>query len=195
MPSLIAHINNTKIGHLTKTTDGSMQFCYDDNWLDEPNAYPISLSLPLQSQPHIGDPVANYFDNLLPDLTSTRQNIQRRHSTDSTDVFDLLHAIGHDCVGSLSLLPANEIHNGRASTRLEPLSVRNLHDIVTAHEYQFPLACPISTTSASQYLGRKRKLRFLKSKMIGFYPVWITQALTFSNFRSALFSSQRQHLI
>jgi serine/threonine-protein kinase HipA len=83
MPSLIAHINNTKIGHLTKTTDGSMQFCYDDNWLDKPNAYPISLSLPLQSQPHKGDPVANYFDNLLPDLTSTRKNIQCRHSVNN----------------------------------------------------------------------------------------------------------------
>ncbi|MDF4881608.1 HipA N-terminal domain-containing protein, partial [Vibrio parahaemolyticus] len=44
---LVAHINNTKVGHLTRLDDGSLQFCYDDNWLDEPNAYPISLSLPL----------------------------------------------------------------------------------------------------------------------------------------------------
>ncbi|MBJ6878082.1 HipA N-terminal domain-containing protein, partial [Vibrio cholerae] len=81
---------------------------------------PISLSLPIQSQPLKGDPVVNYFDNLLPDLTSTRKNIQRRYNTDSTEVFDLLHAIGSDCVGSLSLLPGNEVHNGLTSTQLEP---------------------------------------------------------------------------
>ncbi|THE61202.1 type II toxin-antitoxin system HipA family toxin [Vibrio parahaemolyticus] len=170
MPSLIALINNTKIGHLTKTTDGSMQFCYDDNWLDKLNAYPISLSLPLQSQLHEGDPVANYFDNLLPDLTSTRQNIQRRYSTDSTGVFDLLHAIGHDCVGSLSLLPANEVHNGRASTRLEPLSVHNLHNIVTAHEYQFPLGMSNKHDFRFTISGAQEKTALLKIKNDWFLP-------------------------
>ncbi|MDG2897911.1 HipA N-terminal domain-containing protein, partial [Vibrio parahaemolyticus] len=116
-----------------------MQFCYDDNWLDKPNAYPISLSLPLQSQPHKGDPVANYFDNLLPDLTSTRKNIQRRYSTDSTNTFDLLHATGRDCVGSLSLVPETEIKDSVALTKLEPLSVDDLRSIITAHKQQNPL--------------------------------------------------------
>ncbi|TOI73274.1 HipA N-terminal domain-containing protein, partial [Vibrio parahaemolyticus] len=135
----MAHINNTKVAHLTKLTNGKLQFCYDDNWLDEPNAYPISLSLPLQSQPHIGDPVANYFDNLLPDLTSTRKNIQRRYSTDSTNTFDLLHATGRDCVGSLSLVPETEIKDSVALTKLEPLSGDDLRSIITAHKQQNPL--------------------------------------------------------
>ncbi|KXZ34443.1 hypothetical protein A0H77_22950 [Vibrio alginolyticus] len=111
MPSLIAHINNTEVGHLTKSTDGKLQFCYDKKWLDQPYTYPISLSLPLQNQPHKGDPVANYFDNLLPDLTSVRQNLQSRYQTPSTHVFDILHAIGRDCVGSLSLVPETEIED------------------------------------------------------------------------------------
>ncbi|EGR0489724.1 type II toxin-antitoxin system HipA family toxin [Vibrio cholerae] len=170
MPSLIAHINNTKIGHLTKTTDGSMQFCYDDNWLDKPNAYPISLSLPLQSQPHKGDPVANYFDNLLPDLTSTRKNIQCRHSTASTNTFDLLHAIGRDCVGSLSLLPENEVQNGLASTRLEPLSVRNLHNIFTAHEYQVPLGMIDKHDFRITISGAQEKTALLNIKDEWFLP-------------------------
>ncbi|EKL9828628.1 type II toxin-antitoxin system HipA family toxin [Vibrio alginolyticus] len=172
MTTLLIHINSTKVAHLIKLTNGKLQFCYDDNWLAQSNAYPISLSLPLQSQLHEGDPVANYFDNLLPDLTSTRQNIQRRYSTASTDVFDLLHAIGHDCVGSLSLLPANanEVHNGRASTRLEPLSVHNLHNIVTAHEYQFPLGMSNKHNFRFTISGAQEKTALLKIKNDWFLP-------------------------
>ncbi len=170
MPSLIAHINNTKIGHLTKTTDGSMQFCYDDNWLDKPNAYPISLSLPLQSQPHKGDPVANYFDNLLPDLTSTRKNIQRRYSTDSTNTFDLLHATGRDCVGSLSLVPETEIKDSVALTKLEPLSVDDLRSIITAHKQQNPLGMINKHDFRITISGAQEKTALLKIKNDWFLP-------------------------
>ncbi|MFW9699882.1 HipA domain-containing protein [Vibrio parahaemolyticus] len=139
MPSLIVYINNTKIGHLTKDTDGRMQFCYDEKWLAQSDAYPISISLPLQIQPHKGDPVANYFENLLPDLTSVRRNLQNRYQTTSTHMFDLLHAIGRDCVGSLSLVPATEIVDSLAPTMLEPLSIDCLHDILSAHKHDIPL--------------------------------------------------------
>ncbi|HCE1978770.1 TPA: type II toxin-antitoxin system HipA family toxin [Vibrio parahaemolyticus] len=170
MTSLLIHINNTKVGHLTKITNSQMQFCYDKKWLDQPHAYPISLSLPLQHQPHKGDPVANYFDNLLPDLTSTRKNIQRRYSTDSTNTLDLLHAIGRDCVGSLSLLPENEVQNCLASTRLEPLSVRNLHNIFTAHEYQFPLGMSNKHDFRFTISGAQEKTALLKIKNDWFLP-------------------------
>ncbi|HFD4063772.1 TPA: type II toxin-antitoxin system HipA family toxin [Vibrio parahaemolyticus] len=139
MPSLIAYINNTKVGHLTRLNDGSLQFCYDNNWLEQPNPYPISLSLALQSQPHKGDPVTNYFENLLPDLTSIRQNLQNRYQTTSTHVFNLLHAIGRDCVGSLSLVPEPEIVDSLAPSKLEPLSIDCLHDILSAHKHDIPL--------------------------------------------------------
>ncbi|EJL6463573.1 type II toxin-antitoxin system HipA family toxin [Vibrio cholerae] len=170
MNTLIAYINHTKVGHITKLYRDDLQFCYDDSWLNKPNAYPISLSLPIQSQPLKGDPVVNYFDNLLPDLTSTRKNIQRRYNTDSTEVFDLLHAIGSDCVGSLSLLPGNEVHNGLTSTQLEPLSVRNLHNIVTAHEYRFPLGMSNKHDFRISISGAQEKTALVKIKNDWFLP-------------------------
>ncbi|WP_342638963.1 HipA N-terminal domain-containing protein [Vibrio metschnikovii] len=45
---LVAYINKTKVGHLTRLADGKLQFCYHEKWLSQPNTYPISLSLPLQ---------------------------------------------------------------------------------------------------------------------------------------------------
>ncbi len=116
-----------------------MQFCYDEKWLAQSDANPISLSLPLQIQPHKGDPVANYFENLLPDLTSVRRNLQNRYQTTSTHMFDLLHAIGRDCVGSLSLVPETEIVDSLAPTMLEPLSIDCLYEILSAHKHDIPL--------------------------------------------------------
>lgn len=139
MSSLIAYINHTKVGHLTKRNGGKLQFCYHERWLSQPNTYPISLSLPLQIQPHKGDPVANYFENLLPDLISVRRNLQNRYQTTSTHIFDLLHAIGRDCVGSLSLVPETEIVDSLAPTMLEPLSIDCLYEILSAHKHDIPL--------------------------------------------------------
>ncbi|WP_217555373.1 type II toxin-antitoxin system HipA family toxin [Vibrio metschnikovii] len=136
---LVAYINKTNVGHLTRLADGKLQFCYHEKWLSQPNTYPISLSLPLQIQPHKGDPVANYFENLLPDLTSVRRNLQNRYQTTSTHMFDLLHAIGRDCVGSLSLVPETEIVDSLAPTMLEPLSIDCLYEILSAHKHDIPL--------------------------------------------------------
>ncbi|EMI4516150.1 TPA: type II toxin-antitoxin system HipA family toxin [Vibrio parahaemolyticus] len=170
MPSLIVYINNTKIGHLTKGTDGRMQFCYDEKWLAQSDAYPISISLPLQIQPHKGDPVANYFENLLPDLTSVRRNLQNRYQTTSTHMFDLLHAIGRDCVGSLSLVPETEIKDSVAPTKLEPLSVDDLRSTITAHKQQNPLGMINKHDFRITISGAQEKTALLKIKNDWFLP-------------------------
>ena len=53
---------------------------------------------------HRGPVVDNYFDNLLPDNEAIRQRIRARYSTRSTEAFELLTAIGRDCVGAVQLL-------------------------------------------------------------------------------------------
>lgn len=174
MPSLIVYINNTKLGHLTKVTDGRMQFCYDEKWLAQSDANPISISLPLQIQPHRGDHVANYFENLLPDLTSVRRNIQNRYQTTSTHVFDLLHAIGRDCVGSLSLVPETEIVDSLAPSMLEPLPIDCLHDILSAHKHDIPLGMLNELSNFRITVsGAQEKTTLLKMKNI---PVIIEDA-------------------
>ncbi len=147
-----------------------MQFCYDEKWLAQSDAYPISISLPLQIQPHKGDPVANYFENLLPDLTSVRRNLQNRYQTTSTHMFDLLHAIGRDCVGSLSLVPETEIKDSVAPTKLEPLSVDDLRSIITAHKQQNPLGMINKHDFRITISGAQEKTALLKIKNDWFLP-------------------------
>ena len=80
---------------------------YHEAWARAEEGRALSLSLPFTAGlEHRGDAVANYFDNLLPDSTEIRQRLRRRFHARSDDVFDLLAAIGRDCVGAVQLLPA-----------------------------------------------------------------------------------------
>ncbi|MEO8155055.1 MAG: type II toxin-antitoxin system HipA family toxin [Rhizobacter sp.] len=90
----------------TWSTDRGHLLTYDESWVKSPRARALSLSLPITALREVrGDAVANYFDNLLPDSDTIRRRIRTRHATKSTDAFDLLTAIGRDCVGAVQLLP------------------------------------------------------------------------------------------
>ncbi|MCU0626252.1 MAG: HipA domain-containing protein [Gemmatimonadaceae bacterium] len=83
---------------------------YDAEWVDTPNARPLSLTLPFTpgNIAHRGDVVATWFENLLPDSLPIRRRIARRFGTGSMEPRALLAAIGRDCVGAVQLLPLGE---------------------------------------------------------------------------------------
>src|ERR1700689_525702 len=77
---------------------------YDPAWAGSPEGRALSLALPFTpgNTPHRGETVENYFDNLLPDSNRIRSRLRSKFSTDSTEAFDLLAAIGRDCVGAVN---------------------------------------------------------------------------------------------
>lgn len=110
---------------------------YDDNWVASEQGRPLSLSLPFTpgNDPHRGNVVRAYFDNLLPDSKAIRERVARRFRTVSTDTFSLLAEVGRDCVGALQILPARVAPAGVTSVQATPMSdadvARLLRDIVT----------------------------------------------------------------
>jgi serine/threonine-protein kinase HipA len=62
----------------------------------------------LDAHAHKGAAVEAYFDNLLPDSEPIRRRLQDRFHAASRGAFDLLAAIGRDCVGAVQLLPPDE---------------------------------------------------------------------------------------
>ncbi|CAB3808093.1 type II toxin-antitoxin system HipA family toxin [Pararobbsia alpina] len=102
--------NGEYVGRWTITARGDMELQYDAGWLASPRGRPISLSLPfhLNNESLKGDNVAHYFEGLLPDSDAIRKRVAARFKTGSTQAFDLLAAIGRDCVGALQLLPEGE---------------------------------------------------------------------------------------
>jgi serine/threonine-protein kinase HipA len=109
MNKLNVAMNGYLVGTLTKTATGAHTFTYTPDWLAQPGARPISLSLPLRTTPYKGDNVFNFFDNLLPDNIQVRERVVARHSADSNRPFDLLAKIGRDSVGALQIYPQNEV--------------------------------------------------------------------------------------
>jgi serine/threonine-protein kinase HipA len=102
---LHALMNGVEVGVLEKTRSGGMAFTYDRQWLDNPARRPISLSMPLSASTYNGHEVYNYFDNLLPDNPVVRERVMAKFTVPVDHPFDILAAIGHDCVGALQLLP------------------------------------------------------------------------------------------
>ncbi|MDO9600487.1 MAG: type II toxin-antitoxin system HipA family toxin [Azoarcus sp.] len=118
-------MNGQFVGIWTIPARGSMEFRYDESWVSSPQARPISLSLPipLDGQPLKGKEVGFFFDNLLPDSQSIRSRLQQRFHTDSQEAFDLLEAIGRDCVGAVQLLP-----DGKTPEKVFAIEAQRLTD-------------------------------------------------------------------
>lgn len=104
---LDVYFNGVLVGKLNKQPSGLNTFQYDENWLSEGIA--ISNSLPLQEDEYKGEIVARYFDNLLPDNDEIKKIVATKFGAQSTRSFDMLYAVGKDCVGGLSFLPEGEL--------------------------------------------------------------------------------------
>lgn len=126
--SLSIWANGVRVGRWTIPARGEMELQYDPDWVRADVGRPLSLSLPfnLHNVPLKGDKVANYFDNLLPDNDAIRRRVAERFRTGSTDPFDLLSAIGRDCVGAVQVLGDDEAPMDFDRTEGVPLSEEDI---------------------------------------------------------------------
>lgn len=138
MATLETWMNNERVGELVKQANGAHIFRYDDAWMRNPRARPLSLSLPLQYGNITSDAVFNYFDNLLPDSPVIRDRIVKRYQARSKQPFDLLAEIGRDSVGAVTLLPPGE-NNGQRTLRWKTLDDNALDALLTAYQADIPL--------------------------------------------------------
>lgn len=124
--------NGLRVGSWSVLPDGTSQLQYDQAWVDSPRGRPVSLSLPflLGNQVHKGAVVENYFNNLLPDHPEVRKRLRSRFKTDSLEAFDLLKAVGRDCVGALQLLAADETPGDIETVDATPLSDAEVEHIL-----------------------------------------------------------------
>ena len=107
---LAVWMNGKYVGVWAKSKQDVNTFQYDESWIQSDYSRPLSNSLPINPRDGLvkGDVVNNYFDNLLPDSPEIRNRIQTKFRTKNTDVYELLKAIGRDCVGAVQLLPIGE---------------------------------------------------------------------------------------
>ena len=121
-PPLNILINGRMVGRMEKDAGGGVSFQYDPSWLDWMNAFPVSLSLPLQSAAWRGAPVSAVFDNLLPDSPAVRRQVAEKTGAKGTDVYSLLGEIGRDCIGAMQFLPDGLDLDGSGAVEAEDIS-------------------------------------------------------------------------
>lgn len=92
------------VGRYDLLKDGDELFFYDSEYLESPNAAPISHSLPLRADPYGKRQLRPFFAGLLPE-ESQRQRIATYLGIVETDDFSMLEAIGGECAGALEIVP------------------------------------------------------------------------------------------
>lgn len=127
-------MNGDLVGKLTKNTDGGMSFQYAEEWLVEPGARAISLSLPLQRGRIIGSVVYNFFSNLLPDSEAIIDRVQVRFKVKTDHPFDLLAAVGRDCVGAIQLYSPDTEIPSMMETHAEPLNENQIEELLDGYQ-------------------------------------------------------------
>jgi len=122
--------NGDHVGYLWRDGKNDIGFQYSEDWLENPVRFPISVTLPLRSEPYEAGGekrvAHNFFANLLPEAGSRKRICREKGISEGND-FELLRAIGGECAGALSIL-GNEPAQATPSYRL--LSDDDLTDLL-----------------------------------------------------------------
>ncbi|MBQ1771633.1 MAG: HipA N-terminal domain-containing protein [Clostridia bacterium] len=88
-------------------TDAGYRFEYDPSYLAHSDAVPVSLTLPLQTQPYEAKVLFPFFDGLIPEGWLLHI-VSRNWKLDQNDRFGLLMVSCRDCVGAVRIEEAEE---------------------------------------------------------------------------------------
>jgi serine/threonine-protein kinase HipA len=141
------------VGQLWRNTTGAIGFRYDPAW-GGGGGFAVSRSLPLAGREFApeGGVAHRFFANLLPE-GSVREHIVRDLKLPNTD-FDLLRAIGGECAGALSILPADQQPSAKRQYR--PLTEKDLADLA-ARRGRFYAAWPADERPRLSLAGAQDK--------------------------------------
>jgi len=140
MAELHVWMNGLHVGVWSTLRTGTPVFRYDEAWVQAEEGRALSLSLPFSAGLELrGDAVTNYFDNLLPDSAAIRRRLRSRFRARSDEAFDLLTAIGRDCVGAVQLLPPGEDPVGWNTIDAELLDEARVERILASVTSDAPL--------------------------------------------------------
>lgn len=101
---LVVVINGREIARIERDNRGRLTLTYADGWRHEPEAYPLSLSMPLAAQRHGHKPVETFLWNLLPDNDAVIERWARRFQVSARNPFALLSHVGEDCAGAAQFI-------------------------------------------------------------------------------------------
>lgn len=99
-------LDGQRVG-LLEEIEGGTRFRYDASWIARPGAAPVSLTMPLRSEPWEARGLLPFFENLLPEGWLLELSTAKLHIS-KDDAFGLLLATCADCIGAVEIVPLGE---------------------------------------------------------------------------------------
>lgn len=111
MSDLVVVLNGLLVGTVTHAS-GRPRFTYVDDYAVDPDATPLSLSMP----PAVGRTydhrvTAPWLMNLLPDDANVRARLAREFDVSTNSATALLEHIGRDCAGAVQLVAPEDVED------------------------------------------------------------------------------------
>lgn len=95
-------IDGQVVGRLEELETGGSQFVYEPAWLARRDAAPVSLTMPLRSEPYVSRTLHPFFENLLPEGWLLELSVAKLKIA-KDDAFGLLVATCADCIGDVEI--------------------------------------------------------------------------------------------
>ena len=129
METLNVFFEQTRVGSLSINDRRLFLFQYSKKWLTSPDAFQISISLPMQEDIISHDKVKSFFSNLLPE-SAVRILIAKQLGISDKNNFMLLKRIGGECAGAITIQPESEIPESPDQYTYRLLSDEQLADLI-----------------------------------------------------------------
>ncbi len=96
-------VQNKYAGRISETDEG-YSFEYDGDYVMDESAIPVSLTLPMRTEPYTSRVLFPFFDGLIPEgwLLGV---VERNWKIDRKDRFGLMLASCRDCIGDVYIEP------------------------------------------------------------------------------------------
>jgi serine/threonine-protein kinase HipA len=104
MSELVTLLGGKEAGRVHNDTRGRLTFIYDDQWRNDIEAYPLSLSMPIAAKEHGRAAVEAFLWGLLPDNEQVLARWAAKFQVSARNVFALISHVGEDCAGAVQFV-------------------------------------------------------------------------------------------
>jgi serine/threonine-protein kinase HipA len=166
--SLLVVADDILAGTLIRQKGAKLEFRYDEQYLAKSSPTPLSVSMPLRTQPHLHHVVSPWLWNLLPDNDTVLDRWAKLFHVSPSSAFSLLSTpVGEDCAGAVRFLRPERaeialaqpgsvtwLSESDVAERLAELRRDNSNWLGTAFTGQFSLAGAQAKTALLYQDGR-----------------------------------------
>lgn len=106
---LIALLGGKEVGRVQRDGHGRLSLSYSDEWRADPDAYPLSLSMPVAAREHRRSAIETFLWGLLPDNERVLERWAAKFQVSARNVFALLSHVGEDCAGAVQFVTPDRL--------------------------------------------------------------------------------------